>query len=159
MSTELFDYIQLVKPSLSDEKRAKIGMLVMHYITLARVSGGVQLDNVLTASGDSFVRKVIRNRSIVQDIGFALKVDMTYAYDDSPIPEGLQRLCAIYHINVEACIPRNKSLKDARHELWDRVIFVGVAQVVMAAHHEDTLRALDEVYHGHRPPGYQPKRK
>ncbi|EUC54592.1 hypothetical protein RSOL_057890 [Rhizoctonia solani AG-3 Rhs1AP] len=160
MSSELFDYIHAVKPSFSDEKRAKVGLLVMHYITLSRVSGGgVQLDNVLTTSGELFVRKVIRNRSIVRDLGFALKVDMSFAHDSTPIPEGLRRLCATYHIGVEACIRRNKSLTDARHELWDLVIFVRVALAVMTALHKDTLSVLDEVYHGHRPPGYQPKRK
>ena len=34
MSSELLDYIHAVKPSLSDEKRAKIGLLLIHYITL-----------------------------------------------------------------------------------------------------------------------------
>lgn len=34
MSTELFDYIQAIKPSLGDEQRARVGLLIIHYITL-----------------------------------------------------------------------------------------------------------------------------
>ncbi|KDN45638.1 hypothetical protein RSAG8_04722, partial [Rhizoctonia solani AG-8 WAC10335] len=83
MSTELFDYIQLVKPSLSDEKRAKIGLLMMHYITLARVSDGrVRMENILTASGKSFTRKVLGSMPLVRALAFGLKVDMTCKHDD-----------------------------------------------------------------------------
>ncbi|KAH7341699.1 hypothetical protein B0J17DRAFT_704270 [Rhizoctonia solani] len=155
MSTELFDYIQAIKPSLGDEKRAKIGLMVMHYITLARVCDGhVKLDSVLTTSGRSFAHKVMRHASLVRTLAFALKVDMTCMYDDSAVPEGLKRLYA--------CISRNKSkqkLEDARSEMWDLVIFARVSQAVMAALHEDTLRRLDETYCGHRPAGYKPKPK
>jgi hypothetical protein len=35
MSSELFEYIHSVKPSLGDAKRAKVGILLIHYITLA----------------------------------------------------------------------------------------------------------------------------
>ncbi|KAG8728771.1 hypothetical protein FRC11_010232, partial [Ceratobasidium sp. 423] len=88
MSSELFDYILDIKPSFDDEKRAKIGLLLIHYMTLAKVSGEhVAIDNVLTASENSFVRKVLRNASLVQDLAFEIKVDMTCAYD-SPEPEG-----------------------------------------------------------------------
>ncbi|KAJ1307691.1 hypothetical protein OPQ81_001782 [Rhizoctonia solani] len=160
MSTELFDYIQAVKPSLGDAERTKISLLLMHYITLARVSDGrVRIDNALTVSGGSFVRKVLRNMSIVRGLAFALRVDMSCLYDDSPIPEGLRRLCKKYYIDVDASIRRNKKLEDARGEMWDLVIFVRVALAVMAALHEDTLCSLDEFYRGHRPVGYKPKPK
>ncbi|KAH7335585.1 hypothetical protein B0J17DRAFT_720129 [Rhizoctonia solani] len=160
MSTELFDYIQVVKPSLGDAKSAKLGLLIIHYITLARVSDGcVRMENVLTTSGDLFVRKVLRNMSLVRGLAFALKVDMSCAYDDSPVPEGLRRLCTKYHIDVEPCISRNKKMENARGEMWDLVTFVRVALAVMAALHEDTLCSLDESYTGHRPAGYQPDSK
>ncbi|KAJ1307608.1 hypothetical protein OPQ81_001703 [Rhizoctonia solani] len=160
MSTELFDYIQAIKPSLGDEKRSRIGLLLIHYITLARVSGGrVRIDHVLTTSGHSFTRKVLRNIAMVRDLAFALRVDTSCVFDDSPVPEGLRRLCNKYHIDVEACISRNKELKSARNEMWDLVIFVRVAQAVMGAMHEETLRRLDESYVGHRPAGYKPKSK
>ncbi|EUC54532.1 hypothetical protein RSOL_055890 [Rhizoctonia solani AG-3 Rhs1AP] len=160
MSAELFDYIHAVKPSLSDEKRAKIGMLLTHYITLARASDGrVSMHNILTASGESFVRKVLRNMPLVRTLAFALKVDMTCRHDDGAIPKGLRRLCEQYNIDVEACASRHKKLESARSEMWDLVVFVRVALVVMAALHEDTLRELDESYHGHRPAGYKPERK
>ncbi|KAJ1307610.1 hypothetical protein OPQ81_001705 [Rhizoctonia solani] len=160
MSSELLDYIQAVKPSLGDAKRAKIGLLLMHYITLARVSGGrVRMENVLTASGGSFLRKVIRNMPLVRSLAFALEVDMSCMYDDSPIPDGLRRLCQKHHINVQACIDRTKELKNVRNELWDLVIFVRVATTVMAALHGETLSNLDESYRGHRPLDYKPKPK
>ena len=66
------------------------------------------MENVLTTSGKSFALKVLRNMSLVLDLAFALKVDTSYTYDDSPVPEELRRLCARYHIDVEACISRNK---------------------------------------------------
>ncbi|KEP50686.1 hypothetical protein V565_075540 [Rhizoctonia solani 123E] len=160
MSVALFDYIQAVKPSFGDEKRAKIGLLLIHYITLVRVSGGgVKMDNVLTASGKSFVLKVLGNMSLVLDLAFALKVDTSCTYDDSPVPEDLRRLCAKYNIDVEACIRRNKNPENARSEMRDLVIFVRLAMTVMAALHEDTLRYLDDSYRGHRPAGYKPKSK
>ncbi|EUC54374.1 hypothetical protein RSOL_043940, partial [Rhizoctonia solani AG-3 Rhs1AP] len=109
MSAELFDYIHAVKPSLSDEKRVKIGMLLTHYITLARVSDGrVSMHNILTASGESFVRKVLRNMPLVRTLAFALKVDMTCRHDDGVIPKGTERLCEQYNIDVEACASRHK---------------------------------------------------
>ncbi|KAG8723228.1 hypothetical protein FRC11_002520, partial [Ceratobasidium sp. 423] len=160
MSSELFDYIQTIKPSFGDEKRAKVGLLLIHYITLARVSNGhVRINNVLTSSGNPFVRKVLRNASLVRDLAFAMKVDMTCAYDDSPVPEGLRRTCEGYHIDVEACIHRNRKLSDARGEMWDLIIFVRVARAIMAVLHEDTLGSLDESYRGHRPVGFKSKSK
>ncbi|EUC54589.1 hypothetical protein RSOL_057860 [Rhizoctonia solani AG-3 Rhs1AP] len=160
MSVALFDFIQAIKPSLGDEKRAKIGLLLIHYITLARVSGGcVNMDNVLTTSGKPFIRKVVSNMSLVLDLAFALKVDTSCVYDDSPVPEGLRRLCARYHIDVEACIRRNKNFGNARSEMRELVIFVRVALAVMAALHEDTLCYLDDSYRGHRPAGYKPEIK
>ncbi|KDN44167.1 hypothetical protein RSAG8_05640, partial [Rhizoctonia solani AG-8 WAC10335] len=160
MSAELFEYINAVKPSLSDEKRAKLGLLLMHYITLARVSGGrVRMENILTASGKSFTHKVLGSMPLVRALAFGLKVDMTCKHDDSPIPEGLRRLCERCYIDIEACKSRHKKLENARSEMWDLVIFVRVALAVMAALHEDTLRNLDESYYGHRPVGYKPKSK
>ncbi|KAG8754569.1 hypothetical protein FRC11_006591, partial [Ceratobasidium sp. 423] len=164
MPSELFDFIQAIKPSCGDEKRAKIGLLLIHYITLAvsviLVSGGhVRIDNVLTASGGSFVRKVLCNSSLVEDLAFAMKVDMTCDYDDSPVPEGLRRTCEKYHIDVEACIRRNRKLSNVRGDIRDLVIFVRVSRAIMAALHEDTLGSLDESYRGHRPAGFKPKFK
>ncbi|KEP46783.1 hypothetical protein V565_181780 [Rhizoctonia solani 123E] len=160
MSAELFDYIHAVKPSLSDEKRAKVSMLLTHYITLARASDRhVNMHDILTASGESFVRKVLRNMPLVRTLAFALKVDMTCKHDDGAIPKGLRRLCEQYNIDVEACASRHKKPESARSELWDLVVFVRVALAVMAALHEVTLRELDESYHGHRPAGYKPERK
>ncbi|CAE6413889.1 unnamed protein product [Rhizoctonia solani] len=160
MSTEFFDFIQVIKPSLGDNQRAKIGLILMHYITLTRVSGGrVRIDQVLTTSGKPFARQILRNMSLVRDLAFALRVDMSYPYDDSPVPERLRHLCQQYHIDVEACIGHNKKLADARAEMSNLIIFVRVAQAVMAALHEDTLRALDESYAGHRPSDYKPKSK
>ncbi|KAF8695629.1 hypothetical protein RHS03_07981, partial [Rhizoctonia solani] len=161
MSSELFDYIEAVKPSLGDAKRAKVGLILIHYITLARVSHGrVRIDTVLTTSGESFVQKVLRNMSVVRGLGFALKVDMTAPYDDSPIPKGLQRLCVKYGIDSDECLRRNKQKAErARNEMWDLIIFVRVAQAIMGALHEDTLRGLDESYVGHRPAGYRPRTK
>ncbi|KDN44176.1 hypothetical protein RSAG8_05649, partial [Rhizoctonia solani AG-8 WAC10335] len=132
MSAELFEYIHAVKPSLSDEKRAKLGLLLMHYITLARVSGGrVRMENILTASGKSFTSKVLGSMPLVRALAFALKIDMTCKRDDSPIPEGLRRLCERHYIDVEACKGRHKKLENARSEMWDLVIFVRVALAVM----------------------------
>ncbi|KDN48738.1 hypothetical protein RSAG8_02725, partial [Rhizoctonia solani AG-8 WAC10335] len=160
MSAALFDFIQTIKPSLGDEERAKIGLLIIHYITLVRVSnGGVKLDNVLTKSGKPFARKVLSNMSLVLDLAFALKVDTSCPYDDSPVPAGLRRLCVKYHIDAEACIRRNKKVENARGEMRGLVIFVRVALAIMAALHEDTLRHLDESYRGHRSAGYKPKPK
>ncbi|KDN48646.1 hypothetical protein RSAG8_02633, partial [Rhizoctonia solani AG-8 WAC10335] len=160
MSAALFDFIQTIKPSLGDEKRAKIGLLIIHYITLARVSdGGVKMDNVLTKSGKPFARKVLSNMSLVLDLAFALKVDTSYEYDDSPVPAGLRRMCVKYHIDAEACIRRNKKVENARGEMRGLVIFVRVALAIMVALHEDTLRHLDESYRGHRPAVYKPKSK
>ncbi|KAG8731436.1 hypothetical protein FRC11_004171 [Ceratobasidium sp. 423] len=157
--SELFDFIQAIKPSCGDEKRAKIGLLI-HYITLARVSGGHgRTDNVPTASGGSFVRKVLCNASLVEDLAFSMKVDMTCNYDDSPVPEGLRRTCEKYHIDVEAYIRRNRKLSDARGEMWDLIIFVRVARAIMAALYEDALGSLDKSYRGHRPAGFKPKFK
>ncbi|KAH7341684.1 hypothetical protein B0J17DRAFT_626153 [Rhizoctonia solani] len=124
-----------IKPSLGDEKRAKIGLMVMHYITLARVCDGhVKLDSVLTTSGRSFTHKVMRHASLVRTLAFALKVDMTCVYDDSAVPEGLKRLYA--------CISRNKDCP-GRHGCSTR----------------RHTRRLDETYCGHRPAGYKPKPK
>ncbi|KAG8751104.1 hypothetical protein FRC11_009722, partial [Ceratobasidium sp. 423] len=124
MSAELFDYLQAIKPSYGDAKRAKVGLILIHYITLARVSGGqVRLENVLTTSGGSFLRKVLRNMSAIRGLAFALKLDMSCTYDDSPVPEGLRRQCRLYNIDVEACVRRNEKTEDARAELWDLVIF------------------------------------
>ncbi|GAB1527072.1 hypothetical protein RhiTH_010247 [Rhizoctonia solani] len=163
MSSELFDYIEAVKPSLGDAKRAKVGLILIHYITLARVSHGrVRIDTVLTTSGESFVQKVLRNMAVIRGLGFALKVDMTAPYDDSPIPEGLRRLCVKYGIDSDECLRRNKASLKAervRNEMWDLIIFVRVAQAIMGALHEDTLRGLDESYVGHRPAGYRPRMK
>ncbi|KAJ1307624.1 hypothetical protein OPQ81_001721 [Rhizoctonia solani] len=158
MSTELFDYIKAIKPSLGDEKRSRIGLLLIHYITLARISGGrVRIEHVLKTSGHSFARKVLRNISMVRDLAFALRVDTSCVFDDSPVPEGLRRLCNKYHIDVEACISRNKKPKSAQNEMWDLVVLVRVTQAVMGAMHEETLHRLDESYVSHRPAGYKPK--
>ncbi|KAG8727172.1 hypothetical protein FRC11_013773 [Ceratobasidium sp. 423] len=160
MSAELLDYIQAIKPSFGDAKRVKISLLLMHYITLARVSDGrVRIDNVLTTSGGSFLPKVLRNMSSIRGLAFALKLDMTCTFDDNPVPKDLRRQCQLYNIDVEACVRRNKKIQDARAELWDLVIFVKVALAVMAALHEDTLNNLDESYRGHRQPSYKPKSK
>ncbi|KEP48445.1 hypothetical protein V565_124420 [Rhizoctonia solani 123E] len=160
MSAELFDYIHAIKPSLSDEKGAKVGMLLTHYITLVRVSDGrAKINSILTASGESFIRKVLRNMPLVRTLAFALQVDMTCRHDDGAIPKGLRRLCEQYNIDVEACASRHKKPESARSEMWDLVVFVRVALAVMAALHEDTLRELDESYHGHRLAGYKPERK
>ncbi|CUA77343.1 hypothetical protein RSOLAG22IIIB_12694 [Rhizoctonia solani] len=160
MSSELFEYIHTVKPSLSDDKTIKVGLLLIHYITLARVSDGrVSIHNILTTSGKSFERKVLRNMGLVRTLAFALRVDMTCKYDDSPIPSGLRRLCDRYSIDAEACASRHKKPESARSEMWDLVVFVRVALAVMSGLHQDTLRQLDESYCGHRPAGYKPARK
>jgi hypothetical protein len=73
------------------------------------VSGGrVNIEAVMTTSGDSFVAKVLRNMDVVRGLGFALKIDMTAPYDQSPIPKGLRRLCENYGIDCEACVRRSK---------------------------------------------------
>ncbi|CAE6379746.1 unnamed protein product [Rhizoctonia solani] len=161
MSFALFDYIESIKPSFGDDKRAKVGLMIMHYITLARVSGGnVRMEQALTSSGNPFVRKVLRNMTIVRDLAFALRVDMSLPYDETcAIPEGLRQLCRQYYIDVQLCIDRHQKAADVREELGSLIVFVRVARAVMGALHEDTLRALDETYVGHRPAGYKPKTK
>ncbi|CCO35082.1 hypothetical protein BN14_09196 [Rhizoctonia solani AG-1 IB] len=96
---------------------------------------------------------------VVRGLGFALKVDMTAPYDQSPIPKGLRRLCENYGIDCEACIRRSKKPERARSEMWDLVVFVRVAQAIMGALHCETLRELDESYIGHRPAGYKAESK
>ncbi|CCO36633.1 hypothetical protein BN14_10775 [Rhizoctonia solani AG-1 IB] len=160
MSAELFEYIHSVKPSLGDAKRAKVGILLIHYITLARVSDGrVNIEAVLTTSGESFVAKVLRNMDVVRGLGFALKIDMTAPYDQSPVPKRLRRLCESYGIDCDACIRRSKKPERARSDMWDLVVFVRVAQAIMGALHYETLRELDKSYAGHRPAGYKPESK
>ncbi|KAF8671679.1 hypothetical protein RHS04_08165 [Rhizoctonia solani] len=141
MSSELFDYIEAVKPSLGDAKRAKVGLILIHYITLARVSHGrVRIDTVLTTSGESFVQKVLRNMAVIRGLGFALKVDMKAPYDDSPIPEGLRRLCVKYGIDSDECLRRNKAIEGGGRPERD-----------VGPHH---LRPGRSGYHGGAPRGH-----
>ncbi|CAE6376583.1 unnamed protein product [Rhizoctonia solani] len=72
---------------------------------------------------------------VVRGLGFALKVDMTAPYDQSPVPKGLRRLCESYGIDCKTCIRRSKA--------------------IMSALHYETLREFDECYVGHRPAGYK----
>jgi hypothetical protein len=55
-----------------------------------------------------FAEKVLRNMDVVRGLGFALKVDMTAPYDQSPVPKGLRRLCESYGIDRKTCIRRSK---------------------------------------------------
>ncbi|KAG8731435.1 hypothetical protein FRC11_004170 [Ceratobasidium sp. 423] len=70
--------------------------------------------------------------------------------EDSRSPSNLichahtRRQCKNYHIDVEACIRRNKKIEAARTELWDLAIFAKVVLAAMATLHEDALIALDE---------------
>ncbi|KAF8749235.1 hypothetical protein RHS01_10184 [Rhizoctonia solani] len=154
MSSELFDYIEAVKPSLGDAKRAKVGLILIHYITLARVSHGrVRIDTVLTTSGESFVQKVLRNMAVIRGLGFALKVDMTARTTTAQYPRGLRRLCVKYGIDSDECLRRNKAIEGGGRPERD----VGPHHLrpgrsgYHGALHEDTLRGLDESYVGHRP--------
>jgi hypothetical protein len=78
-------------------------------MTIQWVSGGrVNIETMLATSGESLVNKVLRNMGVVRVLGFAIKVDMTAPYDESPIPEGPQRLCDKYGIDSEAYARRSK---------------------------------------------------
>ncbi|CAE6463556.1 unnamed protein product [Rhizoctonia solani] len=96
MSTELFDYIQAVKPSLSDEKRGKIGMLPTSYVALASL-------HWLCPNGrrPDLVWRLFRTQ------------DVTCAHDNILVLQELRLFRHKYHIDVEACIRRNKLPKAA----------------------------------------------
>ncbi|CAE6410815.1 unnamed protein product [Rhizoctonia solani] len=156
---DVFRIIQAIKLSFVDDKRAQVGLPLIHYITLARVSSShVRTEGILIVSGSLFVSKVPGDAPLVRDLAFAMKVDMTCTYD-SPVPDDLRQTCEGYNIDVEACIRRNRKMKDARGEMWDLVIFVRVAIAIMTALREDTLGSLDESYRGHRPAGFKSKSK
>ncbi|KAF8606808.1 hypothetical protein BDV93DRAFT_604138 [Ceratobasidium sp. AG-I] len=156
-SAELIDYVGTLIPDLSQEAQFKASCMLMHMITLMRSFDKVELLKVRCGAGKMFTAQIIRRSSLVTDLARALNIKTAMPYQPKAMPTSVEHRAHEIGLDIAEVQSRHKKLDGAVNEICRLSVFVQIAQTVMQAVHEDTLRAVDQSYQGHCHPAYIPK--
>ncbi|KAF8609995.1 hypothetical protein BDV93DRAFT_549853 [Ceratobasidium sp. AG-I] len=154
---DFIDYVSSLLPNSDMDTQSKASRMLMHMITLMRAFDKLELSKVRSSTGKPFTEQIMHRESLVLKLAGALKLKFESLNKPKSIPEYFQRWASELGVDTAEVQSRHKKLASAVNEICVQALFVRIAQVVMRAMHEDTLRDMDKCYRGHCHPSYVPK--
>ncbi|QRV85716.1 hypothetical protein RhiJN_13734 [Ceratobasidium sp. AG-Ba] len=159
----IVDFTELIAfllPDSGEDKQSKAACQILHVITLMHCFDQVDLDKVRYAGGKSFVKHIVRNKPLVDELARAFGIVVPMPHPEAMImPKELHELAGRHRITIESFKGPRKNMYDVFYELRTLVTFMEVAHKIFNRSETTDLQTLERAYRGHCHPCYSKPRR